>query len=108
MYDCLSLWNLRSQCVELEINRAGSVHKHAGSTNTTAGAYITKDTILAIYDQMAEVIRANREKTDEELQSQFATYHSPLEKWAKSDWPTHIHSMISTMVDSEGTHFGNH
>lgn len=49
------------------------------------GSYITKDTILKIYDEMAEVMEANRElrianreKTDEEIRSQFASYLSPL------------------------------
>ena len=49
------------------------------------GEYRTKTTILKIYDEMAEVMRANDavraanpDKTDAELQSQFTTYQSPL------------------------------
>lgn len=78
------------------------------------GTYRTKLAILDIYDQMAEVIRANGERrvaNGEEQRtdhSPLATYHSPLSpppgpptdaegnfipmaQWDAHNWPTHIH-----------------
>ena len=79
------------------------------------GEYRTKTTILKIYDEMAEVMRANDAvraanpgKTDAEAQSQFTSYKSPLNpppgpptdangnfipmaQWDPNNWPSHIH-----------------
>lgn len=63
---------------------------------THEGRYITKDTILDIYDEMAEAIRTGQPyqtrlypppgpPTDSE--GNFI----PMAEWAPNDWPSHIH-----------------
>ena len=64
---------------------------------TTEGTYITKDTILQIYDEMATAIQTGSPyqtklnpppgpPTDPE------NNFTPIADWDQSNWPAHIHS----------------
>ena len=72
---------------------------------TQEGRYITKETILEIYDEMAEAIRTGQPyqtrldpppgpPTDTE--SNFI----PMAQWDKSNWPSHIHPPREAVVDA--------
>lgn len=69
---------------------------HAQGKVIRPGAYITKDTILAIYDETAEAIasgRPYRTRLDPPPgpPADEVGNFIPLAQWDKANWPRHIH-----------------
>ena len=63
---------------------------------TTEGTYITKNTILEIYDEMAEAIRAGHPYQTHVVPPPGPPTNAdgnftPMADWDASTWPSHIH-----------------
>jgi len=72
---------------------------------TQEGRYITKETILEIYDEMAEAIRTGQPYQTKlnpppgpptNAEGNFI----PMAQWDKNNWPSHIHSPREAAVDA--------
>ena len=84
---------------------ARTAGKDARGEVATEGTYITKDTILAIYDEMQQAI-----DTGEPYQTRLDPPPGPptdangdfipMDQWDKADWPAHVHQPGAVTQDA--------